>query len=216
MGTIRRISRTVALRRVLVTLSVVLALWLLAIVGMGAAIYLYGEDQHHMPADVIIVLGSGLRRDGSPGDALTRRSLWAAQLYQDGMAPAVLCTGGTGAGQPRSEAAACRELLLSRDVPAAVIHLEDSSHSTEENAIYSRQIADARGWQQAVLVTDSYHMLRASWMFNHYGIDHTRSPVPREQIRGEWYPRHFVREILALHWYGFKFVLNLPYTNVKH
>jgi uncharacterized SAM-binding protein YcdF (DUF218 family) len=215
MGTIKRILSAITLRRVLAALSVVLALWLLVVVGMAAAIYVYGEDQHNTSADVIIVLGAGLRRNGSPGDALTRRSLWAAQLYHEGAAPAVLCTGGTGAGQRRSEADACRELLQSRDVPATAIYLEDSSHSTEENAIYSRRIADALGWQRAILVTDSYHMLRASWTFNQYGIDHARSPVPREQIRGGWYPRHFAREILALHWYGFKFALNLSYTTTR-
>ena len=188
--------------------------WAMIVVGMSALIYTYGESDQAQPADVIIVLGSGLRRDGRPGDALYRRSVWGAQLYEAGIAPAIICTGGIGAGQRRSEASACAEVLTGRGVPDDAIYLEEMSRSTEENAAYAHELMQTNGWQSAVLVTDSFHMLRANWIFNEQGVEHVRSPVPREWMRDYWYRRHFLREILALHWQVFKETFNLPYTNI--
>jgi uncharacterized SAM-binding protein YcdF (DUF218 family) len=210
---------TIALTRVLRIAVALLLLWLVIVLGLVTAIYFYGSDNPVMAsghtADTIIVLGSGLRRDGSPGDALRRRSIWAARLYEQGTAPVVICTGGVGQGQRRSEADACREVLLARGVPESAIILEDRSHSTEENAIYAREIMQANGWQDAVLVTDSFHMLRANWIFRTQDIDHYRSPVPRQWMRSYWYVRHTAREVLALHWQAFKQVFGLPVTSFK-
>lgn len=210
---------TLALIRAVRVGVAVLLLWLVIVAGLVMAIFFYGDDDpvtaSGATADTIIVLGSGLRRDGSAGDALTRRSIWAARLYAQGAAPAVICTGGVGQGQRRSEADACREILLARGVPDSAIHLEDRSHSTEENAIFARDIMLANDWEDAVLVTDSFHMLRANWIFRTQGIDHYRSPVPRQWMRNYWYVRHTSREVLALHWQAFKQVFDLPVTSLK-
>lgn len=173
-----------------------------------------GQEDLAQSADTIIVLGSGLRRDGRPGDALFRRSVWASMVYERGLADTIICTGGVGEGKPRSEADACREVLESRGVPADVILLEEQSTSTEENAIYARQLMEENSFEDAILVTDSFHMLRANWIFNSYDIRHYRSAVPRDWVRDYFYTRHTTREIVALHWHLFKEALNLPVTSV--
>ncbi len=191
-----------------------IAVWLLVVIALSLRIESYGRDDRPEAAETIIVLGSGLRRDGRPGDALYRRSVWAAQLYAQGYAPHVICTGGVGRNQTRSEADACRGVLVAQGVPFEVIYLEELSRSTEENAIFAGQIMQENDWQTALLVTDSFHMLRANWIFNTQGIAHSRSPVPRDWVRDYFYNRHFSREILALHWQLIKQVFNLPYTHV--
>lgn len=210
----RRIRQAITLRRIGILAGIVFTVWMIAIAGLAISIYAYGEDNEAQPADVIIVLGSGLRRNGRPGDALYRRSVWGAYLYGESMAPAVICTGGIGSGQRRSEASACAEVLNTHGVPHEAIHLDERSRSTEENAIYAREIMRANDWETAILVTDSFHMLRANWIFNREGITHYRSPVPREWVRDYYYVRHFAREIIALHWQAFKDIFRLPYTNI--
>ncbi|PJF39112.1 MAG: hypothetical protein CUN55_15280 [Phototrophicales bacterium] len=201
-------------RKILQLFLIVIAVWLAVIIGLMVAIFTTGERDQAQPADVIIVLGSGLRRDGRPGDALYRRSLWAARLYQLDLADAIICTGGIGQGHVRSEASACAEVLRNEGVPTEAIVLEEQSRSTEENALFASQIMQTHGWQTANLVTDSFHMLRASWIFDIYGIQHFRSPVPRQWVRTHFFIRHFSREILALHWQAFKEIFNLPHTYV--
>ena len=214
----RRLRQFLRLKYLIRIGLIAILVWAAVIAVLASSIQRSGENGNAIESDVIIVLGSGLRRSGRPGDALTRRSIWGAGLYQQGLAERVICTGGIGEGHVRSEADACRELLLREGVPADAIFIEEQSHSTEENAIYAQEIMLENGWDSAVLVTDSFHMLRANWIFEDYfddnNISHTRSPVPREWVRDYFYWRHFNREIVALHWQAFKETFNLPFTSV--
>lgn len=194
---------------------VILAL-VLYLVGFAIAAFMTGEQDTTEPADVIIVLGSGLRKDGQPGPALTRRTRRAADLWHEGIAPLVLCTGGQSEYYPRTEAAACREILLATGLPAAAILMEERSRSTEENAIYSKRILDEMQLARVVLVSDSYHMLRAGWLFRSQGIQSFASPVKSNRIRDpRVYPFSLVREFIAFNWQLFKDIFNIPWTHVR-
>ncbi|MDL1900076.1 YdcF family protein [Anaerolineae bacterium CFX9] len=187
-------------------------IWLIAAGVLAAGVYAYSLADRAPPSDVIIVLGAGLRRDSRPGPALYRRTSRALELYAEGYAPVIICTGGFTAGRTRSEADACRELLVAGGVPENVILLEERSRSTEENAFYAREIMDANGWQSAVVVSDGYHLLRAQWIFSQEGIEVSTSPSPgpgRLALASA-----IGREVLALHWQLFKDALNLPVTYV--
>lgn len=198
-------------RRILLVLVLI---WMLVIVGLVILIDRTGQVDQRQPADVIVVLGAGLSRDGRPGYALVRRSRYAAELWQQGYADTILCTGGIAPDQTRSEADACRDVLMWRGVPASAILLEEQSRSTEENALYSRPILEANGWETVLLVSDGYHLFRAEILFRTRGIPVLLSPVSKEAMqRHDSYPRAVTREIAALHWQFFKDLLGLPFTH---
>ena len=189
---------------------------LLYFVGFITAAHVIGEQDTTEQADVLIVLGSGLRKDGAPGPALTRRTRHGADLWHKGIAPLVLCTGGQSEYYPRTEAAACREILLGAGLPAEAILMEERSRSTEENAIYSKQILDEEQLTHVVLVSDSYHMLRARWIFSMQGIQTFASPVTSGRIRDpRAYPFSLAREFIAFNWQLFKELFNIPWTHVR-
>ena len=184
------------------------------IAGLLALIWQVGANDAARESELIIVLGAGLRRDGRPGAALTRRSLHGAALWHAGMARRVLCTGGRAESQPRAEADACRELLLASGLPDEAILLEARSRSTEENALHSVALMRGLGLRSATLATDHYHMLRASWLFRRQGIDIATSAVPASRAgRVMFYP-YALREIAALHWQVLKDALGLPQTHL--
>lgn len=188
-------------------------LWLLLACGLASALSLYGQDERATRADVIVVLGSGLEEDNSPGEALTRRAQRAALLWRDGYAPYIICTGGYTSQRTRSEADGCREVLEANGVPADVILLEERSRSTEENAIYARELMTERGWDSVLLVSDAYHLMRAVWIFGDAGVNVIgRVPAARPELDDQI--EAVVREIIALHWQTFKKVFNLPFTYV--
>lgn len=190
-------------------------LWLVFAMVLAGVVHIYGVRDDSRVSDTIVVLGAGLRRDGAAGPALTRRTLHAAQLYREGLAPRIICSGGHAEPRPRSEAAACAEILQRQGIPDSAIILEDRSRSTEENAMYTREIMDANGWTRALVVSDSFHMLRAQWIFSAYGIEFTPGPVLPDQIRStSTYLASLSREVLALHWQFLKSTLNLPITYV--
>ncbi len=183
-------------------------------VGLIALIWQAGANDTAQKADLIVVLGAGLRRDGRPGAVLVRRSLHGAALWKAGMAQRILCTGGQAESQPRAEADACRELLLAKGLPDEAILLERRSRSTEENAMYSAALMRKLDLNSAVLVTDQYHILRASWLFRRQGIDITTSAVPASRVGKLLFYPYALREIAALHWQLFKDALGLPQTHL--
>lgn len=199
------------LRRIFLLL---LLIWLLACGILVAIIYYTGTIDEAENADVIIVLGAGLSRDGRPNSALTRRSEHAAELWKNGYAARIICTGGVGLNQTRSEADGCREVLTREGVPQSAIVLEERSRSTEENAMFTLDIMRELGFESAILVSDSYHVFRARYIFAQVGIDVVLSPVATSRIRLSSYAYSMAREVAALHWQVFKDFFNLPFTYV--
>ena len=200
-------------RRLLLIFTIVALLYISA---FFAVIHHTSKTDTTEEADVIIVLGAGLHRDGRPGWALTRRSRQAAELWHDGIAPFVLCTGGQAEFYPRTEASACREILIDQGLPDGSILMEERSRSTEENAIFSKLILEELGLTRVVLVSDGYHMLRAGWLFRQRGFDPFISPVPASRMRRPLaYPQALAREFLAFHWQFLKEVFQIPLTHVS-
>jgi uncharacterized SAM-binding protein YcdF (DUF218 family) len=191
------------------------AAWLILVVALVIAIHITGTRDTTQASDVIIVLGAGLNPDGTPGYALTRRSLHAAALWQQGYAPNIICSGGQTGGLERSEADGCREILLREGIPEAVIVLENGSHSTEENVLFSQPIMQQHDWSTAILVTDSFHSLRAAIIFRSQGYHVVSSPVPWQTINNPGsYLSMLGREIVAFHWHIFKDLLQIPVTSI--
>jgi uncharacterized SAM-binding protein YcdF (DUF218 family) len=189
-------------------------IWLWQMVYTWMAIDAYGRTDRAQQADVIIVLGAGLRRDNTPGPALRRRAAQGAELWRQGIAPVILCSGGKPGNRTRSEADACRELLEAAGVPATAILLEETSRSTEENALESGRLMAAQGWQTAVIVSDQYHLYRAQHIFSDSGLTVYASGAALSPPPGE-YLVSTLRELVALNWYVVKSALGLPITYVQ-
>ncbi len=208
-SSIRRLRISRRLRRVIL---IALGVWLIGCCGLALVIDLYGLPDRAQPEDVIIVLGSGLNADLTPGHALTRRSVRAAELWKAGYAPMIICSGGYSTTPERSEADGCAEVLSENGVPSDAIILERQSLSTEENAIYSHPIMRDHGWNTALLVSDGYHLLRATWLFSNEGISGSTSPAAQPPLFDLIFA--LIREVVAFHWQVFKTVLGLPVTYV--
>lgn len=201
-------------------LAVVLAVTLLALTT-GLAVHVYGGMVGPIAADVIIILGGGVQDDGRPTTSMARRVARAAALYNTGYAPALICTGGTPIPRPVTEAAACAEVLAANGVPATAIWLEEISRSTEENAIYAGQIMRQQDWGSALIVSDRYHLLRASVVFQQHdvpvaGLVGTRLSGSWRVTWEEYLWLGLRREVMALFWQGFKTFWRLPYTYMPY
>ena len=172
--------------------------WLLALALLDA----YGLQDRAQPADAIVILGSRVLATGQPGPALTRRTRHAVALFQQGLAPLIVCSGGLGDHAPTEAAAACG-LAAALGVPSAALLLEDQAHSTEENALYTAALARARGLESVIVVSDGYHLYRADLLFRAAGLRAYVSPAqatagPMSPV--ERYGR-LTRELAALAWY---------------
>ncbi|MEK7785993.1 MAG: YdcF family protein, partial [Chloroflexota bacterium] len=149
------------------------------------AIDQYGLVDRAQPADVIVVLGSRVSRNGQPSPSLSRRARWAAELYNRGLAPVIICSGGLGENPPTEAEAAC-SLIQSLGVPQSAIVLETQARSTEETSLYVAAIMRARGWDSAVVVSDGYHLARTAMLFSRASV--VVYPSPAQQLSGPMRP----------------------------
>ena len=78
-----------------------------------------------MTADVILVFGAGIWPDG-PSQTMRARVDAAARLYEQGIAPMVMCSGSCDSRG--SEARLMRTLLIEHGVPADAIIADWRKH----------------------------------------------------------------------------------------
>jgi uncharacterized SAM-binding protein YcdF (DUF218 family) len=151
------------------------------------------------PFDAAIVLGAMLRPDGSPSAAMARRVAHAVALARTGRVAHLLMTGGPVA-HATPEAWVMRDLALAGGFAAERIVVEDRSRNTIENARLSAPLVAERGWRRLLVVTDSYHIPRALYVFRRFGLDArgAGAPPPRTGRRDWW--AAVLREAVALPW----------------
>jgi uncharacterized SAM-binding protein YcdF (DUF218 family) len=138
-----------------------------------------GRYDDARPADAIVVLGARVNPDGSPGSDLTSRSYHAVDLWQAGIAPNIICTGGYK-GERLSAAAVCKRFVAGLGVTEELIWVADGSTNTDEDALRTAEIVSRNGWRSVVLVSHPLHLYRARWLFDRAGVNAATSPTSTE------------------------------------
>ena len=91
----------------------------------------------------------------------------------------IIYSGGNGrlGGSGGSEAQYAEGLIESFGVPKERVTLEERSRDTEENAIYTRELAAPKQGERWLLVTSAHHMPRAIGAFRKVGFEVDAYPV---------------------------------------
>lgn len=118
------------------------------------------------PAPVAIVFGAGLWRDGTPTPVLRDRIATAAELYLTGKVQKILMSGDNSRID-YNEPAAMRQYAISLGVPEGAIELDYAGRRTYDTCYRARAIF---GVQEAVLITQRFHLPRALYTCNALGI----------------------------------------------
>jgi uncharacterized SAM-binding protein YcdF (DUF218 family) len=125
---------------------------------LSAAGVVLVEHDPLTPSDVIVVLAGN-----SPF-----RAKHAEALYAQGLAPHVIISNeplsshGVQTTWLELRAVGLVHLAIPDD---AIVPIPELSDSTYEEALHSRDIMQAHGWHSAILVTDPFHMRRATLTF---------------------------------------------------
>lgn len=117
-------------------------------------------------APVAIVFGAGLLRDGSPSPILRDRIGTASALYFAGKVEKILMSGDNRYAN-YNEPKAMKEFALELGIPEEDIVLDYAGRRTYDTCYRARQIF---GVEQALLVTQDYHLPRALMTCNALGL----------------------------------------------
>ena len=112
------------LRRLITFAIVILTAGLIVYALSFVFVLRTGALDERLPADAIVVLGAA-QYDGRPSPVLEARLDHALILYEAGLAPVVVLTGGIGAGDTTSEAMVSKRYLEARNIPAEALVVGD-------------------------------------------------------------------------------------------
>jgi uncharacterized SAM-binding protein YcdF (DUF218 family) len=160
--------------------------WIVALLAVAAVVFLLyisrqimreaGVDEEHT-ADAIVVFGAA-EYVGHPSPVLRARLDHAYNLFERGLAPVIITTGGAGKDPHFSEGQVGRDYLEARGVPDGNLIAETQGGDTEESAKRVAVILRANDLHSCLLVSDAYHMFRAKQMMAAQGIAVYISPRP--------------------------------------
>jgi uncharacterized SAM-binding protein YcdF (DUF218 family) len=153
------------------------ALWALSV----ASVHGYGRRDERRTADAIVVLGAA-QYDGRPSPVLRARLEHAVALYDEGVAPVIIMTGGTGPGDTVSEAVVGRRFALKRGVPAEAVLVETEGMTSLQSLRGVAGMMRERGMHRAVLVSDPFHSLRLKLLAWRLGFEAFTSPTRTSPI----------------------------------
>lgn len=147
----------------------------LAVLGVLMAwLNSYGHRDQAQKADAILIFGASVWPGGMASPVLRFRTRHAYNLWKQGLAPKIVCTGGIGKNPP-AEAIVEARLLESWGVPESAIVLEEKSTSTRENARFAAKLLPKNA--SVIAVSDPYHLWRARRDCQKVGLTAFPSPA---------------------------------------
>lgn len=161
------------LRRFLVFCICITVLPLAASLGY-ARLWVEPEPQR-LGAAIIVLSGPGAEQSGIEGETLERVERGIA-LFEAGMAPRLIMTGGAPFG--RSAAELMRDYALEQGVPPDRVSVETASRSTLQNAEFVARMGPGLKQAPVLIVTHRYHLLRSLASFRWGGFTDIRPAAP--------------------------------------
>ena len=165
-----------------------------------------GRHQPKYDKDFIIILGCGIREDGTLYPLLKGRADRAISFAQDqveatGKRPYFVPSGGQGPDECMPEGEAIRNYLVFRGIPEDLILPEKESVNTLENMKFSKKIIEEKNPDgNVVFSTTNYHVFRSGILAEGVGMN-----ADGMGAKTKWYfwPNALIREFIGMlvrHW----------------
>jgi len=140
-----------------------------------------------------IVFGAGLWRDGTPTPVLRDRVATAAELYFSGKVEKILMSGDNRFVD-YNEPGAMHAYAVQLGVPEEAIVLDYAGRRTYDTCYRAKTIF---GLQEAILVTQNFHLPRALYTCSQLGMDVIGVSADRRVYQRRAFAYWNLRELLA-------------------
>jgi uncharacterized SAM-binding protein YcdF (DUF218 family) len=137
------------------------------------------------PADAIVIFGAA-EYSGRPSPVFRARLDHAFELFQRGLAPIVITTGGAAGDPDYNEGGVGRDYLMRRGIPERSLIAETQGSDTAQSAERVGVIMRANHMQACVAVSDEYHVYRIRRLLQHEGMKVYLAPRADSRPRSSW------------------------------
>ncbi len=117
--------------------------------------------------DCILILGAGLRPDGSPSAMLAERLDCGLELYRKGISPKIIVSGDHGT-EDYDEVNTMKSYLVAKGVPDSDIFMDHAGFSTYDSIYRAQSIFRC---SKICIVTQKYHLYRALFIADKRSIE---------------------------------------------
>lgn len=148
-------------------LTLILTVNFIVVIGAGKITVGNKEYSIDKKYDAIVVLGAGLRPDGTPSNMLEDRLKGAIELYKKGVAPKIILSGDCS-GEDYDEVSSMRKFCIDNGVSASDIIRDDAGFSTYETM---DNVVNKMGYKKIMVVTQKYHIYRSVYLARRMGAD---------------------------------------------
>jgi uncharacterized SAM-binding protein YcdF (DUF218 family) len=135
--------------------------------------------------DAIVVFGAA-QYAGHPSPIYKARLDHGYELFEEGMAPVVITTGGAGQDPEFSEGGVGKDYLLRRGVPEKALIAETQGSDTAQSAARVGNIMRVNGMRRCIAVSDAYHVFRIRALLEREGVEVEVAPRPESRPRTRW------------------------------
>ena len=163
----------------------IIGLFILYFIINSIRIYWYSFKYFEDKSDVAIVLGAGTN-NGVVSPIFKERLNHGIYLYKNNRVGKLILTGGFGEGQLQSDSRIAMIYAIKNGVPADKVIIEEKSKYTVENLIQSKLLMDSLNADDALLVSDPMHMLRAITIANHHQLKCKTSPTKSSMYKSKF------------------------------
>jgi uncharacterized SAM-binding protein YcdF (DUF218 family) len=153
-------------KKILKYIVIFFAVWMLI---HAAVVIVDGLTDEIAPADVILIFGNKVRTDGTPSKELQSRLDEGVELYNQGIAPLVIVSGGLGK-EGYQEAEVMEKYLVAKGIPENNIVEDGDGNNSYLTAKNLKSIANDRGIKKVIIVSQYYHILRAKLALSKFGF----------------------------------------------
>jgi uncharacterized SAM-binding protein YcdF (DUF218 family) len=151
------------------TLLLMVLPFMLAFTLAATWIVVAGMRDDIQAADVAIVPGNTVEKDGRPSARLRARLDQAVALYRQGLFPDVIVSGGVGS-EGFDEAEVMKSYLVENGVPEGRIHVDSGGATTHLTARNAARMMREHGWQRAMVVSQYFHVPRMRLALKRSGV----------------------------------------------
>lgn len=168
-------------RRVVAATLAAIVVIAVAWAAVVVAVAVQATHDQATDADAIAVLGAA-QYNGRPSPVFRARLDHAATLYQRGLAPTVLVTGGVGLRDSLNEANVGRDYLVRVGLPEEAVIPLAGGHDTFSSIQQVQRWFNGKGSRRVLLVSDGFHMLRLQIIARRLGLTPFTSPAAGSPI----------------------------------
>ena len=155
--------------------------------------YIYSIEDIPIGNDAIIVLGAGVRGDGSPSDILSDRLETSLEVYKANIGNTFILSGDHGTVE-YNEVRAMKDYIIEGNIDEKVIFMDHAGFSTYDTMYRAKEIFKVN---KAVIVTNEYHLPRALYIARKLGIEAygVKSDIREYQLMDSYKKREILAQL---------------------